>query len=72
MGIPTSFSGNTVSLHGLVATDNIFYRTTENMVDTRFAVDRRRTFIKREKPLRRLLIQAFVKNPVFIPVGKYL
>jgi hypothetical protein len=42
------------------------------MVDTRFAVDRRGTFIKRENPLRRLLIQAFVKDPVFIPVGKYL
>jgi len=72
MRIPSRFSGNQVSLHGLVTADDILYGTAEYMVHTGLAVNRRRAFIKRKNICGRSIIESFSENLMVIPVRQHL
>src|SRR3989338_3876528 len=70
MAVPPPFSGNEVSLHGLVAADHILGGASENMPVMDLAGSKRRAVVKNIMPFGRLLAQRFLKNFILLPESK--
>ena len=70
MGIPPRFSRNVVALHGFVARINIFKASRQNVVNTRPAVCRGRSFVEGEERLSLRLLKTALEDVLFSPEGK--
>ena len=72
VSIPTRFAQNVITLHRLVARDNILHNASENVSDMRFTVRSGRTVIKTEFGITFVLFYALFKNVLLFPKSENL
>ncbi len=68
MSIPTGFAFNLKAVHCFITADNIFQGPGHYMMNTRFAICRRGSFIKNEAWHTFTNINTFLHHIVFIPI----
>ena len=68
VGVPAGFTLNAVTLHGTQATNQIFDGSRNDMMDARLAVCSWRPLIENEGLRRVPAFDAFLEDPVVIPI----
>jgi hypothetical protein len=71
MRIPARFAQYQFAFHGLETAESVFDRTSQDVVDTRFAIGGRGPFKKYKARAAFSLAHAFFKNLVFFPESEH-
>ena len=72
VSIPACFARHVVTLHGLVAREDVLEAARQHMVNTRLAICRRWTFIETELRTTLGLLERLLKNVMLAPKIQHL